>query len=196
MKIKKAVYIKSAVLQNQFIKDEKDQIVLLGRSNVGKSSFINSLVNMKKLAYASSSPGKTQTANYYLINERFYIVDMPGYGYAKTSKTKKAQFGSLIEYYLLNFNPKALLLLTDIRHAPTQNDCLMYDWLVYHGYKPYIVLTKADKISNNEKVKSLKRAKQIFPDLLHEPIIYSSQNNLGRDEILFLIQETLNVKDE
>jgi GTP-binding protein len=191
MKIKKAAYIKSAALQDQFLRDEKDQIVLLGRSNVGKSSFINSLVNMKKLAYASSSPGKTQTANYYLINELFYIVDMPGYGYAKTSKTKKAQFGNLIEYYLLNFNPKAVILLVDIRHAPTQNDCLMYDWLVYHSYKPYIVLTKADKISNNEKITNLRRTKQTFPALHHEPIIYSSQSNLGRDKILKLMQEML-----
>jgi len=187
MKIKKAVFIKSAVLPEQFINDDKHEIVMLGRSNVGKSSFINSLTNIKKLAYASSEPGKTRSANYYLINDSFYIIDMPGYGYAKTGKKIKAGFGSLIEYYLLNHKPAAVMLLTDIRHEPTENDILMYEWLKYYNYEPYIILTKADKISKNETALNFRRAKKIF-NPAYEPIIYSSQNHLGREKILSLIE--------
>lgn len=196
MKIKKAAFIKSAALKDQYINDEQPQIVLLGRSNVGKSSFINSLVNMKKLARASAEPGKTQTANYYLINEMFYIVDMPGYGYAKTSKKTKSKFGGIIEYYLLNYHPCAVMLLVDIRHEPTENDVLMYEWLKYNEYEPYIILTKADKISKNEIAVNAKKAKQIFNDLTYEPIIYSSNNNLGREQTLNTIAEILDIKDE
>lgn len=195
MKIKKAAFIKSAALKDQYINDEQPQIVLLGRSNVGKSSFINSLVNMKKLARASSEPGKTQTANYYLINDTFYIVDMPGYGYAKTSKKTKATFGGIIEYYLLNYHPFAVMLLVDIRHQPTENDILMYEWLKYNGYAPYIILTKADKISRNEIAINTKKAKQIFADMTYEPIIYSSHNNTGREQILSIIGDVLNIND-
>ncbi|MEL7569081.1 MAG: ribosome biogenesis GTP-binding protein YihA/YsxC [Eubacteriaceae bacterium] len=196
MKIKKAAYIKSAALKDQYINDEQPQIVLLGRSNVGKSSFINSLVNMKKLARASSEPGKTQTANYYLINDTFYIVDMPGYGYAKTSKKTKAKFGGIIEYYLLNYHPSAVMLLVDIRHEPTENDILMYEWLKYNGYEPYIILTKADKISKNEIAVNAKKAKQKFNDLIYEPIIYSSHNNLGREHTLNILSEILGIQEE
>lgn len=196
MKIKKAAFIKSAALKDQYINDDKPQIVLLGRSNVGKSSFINSLVNMKKLARASSEPGKTQTANYYLINDMFYIVDMPGYGYAKTSKKIKAKFGGIIESYLLNYHPVAVMLLTDIRHEPTENDILMYEWLKYNGYEPYIILTKADKISKNETTINSKKAKQVFSDLQYEPVIYSSHNNMGREQTLNKIGEILGIQNE
>jgi GTP-binding protein len=196
MKIKKAAFVKSAVLKDQFINDGKARIVLLGRSNVGKSSFINSLVNMNKLAHTSSAPGKTQTANYYLINDSFYIVDMPGYGYAKTSRKTKARFGDIIEYYLRNFSPEAVMLLVDIRHEPTENDVLMYEWLKHYNYSTYIILTKADKLSRNQIALNLKKINRFFDSLAYEPIIYSSRDNTGREQVLSALGNIAGIKDE
>lgn len=193
MRIKTAVYVKSAALSSQFIEDNLYKIALVGRSNVGKSSFINSLVNRKKLAHTSSSPGKTQTANYYLINDRFYLVDMPGYGYAKRDKTTRAAFGKLIETYLLNYRPQAVMLLIDSRHEPTQNDQAMYEWLLYQFYKPYIVLTKTDKISKNQMAKALKTAKEYFADAPAPPILYSAQTAMGKEEVLALLEQLTTV---
>lgn len=187
MKIKTAVYVKSAALASQFIEDNLYKIALVGRSNVGKSSFINSLVNRRKLAHTSSSPGKTQTANYYLINDLFYLVDLPGYGYAKRDKTTRAAFGKLIENYLLQFRPQAVMQLIDCRHDPTENDKMMYEWLTYHFHTPYILLTKADKISKNQMSKALKTAKEYFPDTPHSPILYSAQSGQGKEEVLRLL---------
>lgn len=187
MKIKTAVYVKSAALASQFIEDNLCKIALVGRSNVGKSSFINSLVNRRKLAHTSSSPGKTQTANYYLINDLFYLVDLPGYGYAKRDKTTRAAFGKLIENYLLQFRPQVVMQLIDCRHNPTENDKMMYEWLTYHFYTPYILLTKADKISKNQMNKALKTAKEYFPDTPHSPILYSAQSGQGKEEVLRLL---------
>ena len=160
MKVTQAEIVISAVQQSQYPEDNLPEIVLLGRSNVGKSSFINTLIQRKGLARTSSQPGKTQTMNFYKINDAFYFVDMPGYGYAKVSKKEREKWGVMIEEYLQKReNMVLVLLLVDSRHEPTEDDRLMYDWLTYYGLDPVIIATKADKIS---KVRQKKAVDNIF----------------------------------
>ena len=163
MKVTQAEIVISAVQQSQYPEDNLPEIVLLGRSNVGKSSFINTLIQRKGLARTSSQPGKTQTMNFYKINDAFYFVDMPGYGYAKVSKKEREKWGVMIEEYLQKReNMVLVLLLVDSRHEPTEDDRLMYDWLTYYGLDPVIIATKADKIS---KVRQKKAVDNIFNTL-------------------------------
>lgn len=157
MEIKQSEYVTSAVNQQGFPDSDHIEFMFCGRSNVGKSSFINMLCNRKSLARTSSSPGKTQTLNIYLINKSFYFVDVPGYGFANVSKEVKASFGKMIENYLENrLNLKLVFLLVDFRHKPTEDDVLMYQFLKYHGYAVTVIATKADKVKNSERAKNKK----------------------------------------
>ena len=158
MKVNKAEIVISAVSEKQYPNDALPEIVLLGRSNVGKSSLINTLINRQHLARTSSKPGKTQTMNFYQINDIFRFVDMPGYGYAKVSRKEKQKWGEMIENYLLNReNLKDVFLLIDSRHEPTEDDALMYNWLKYYHLPTHIILTKFDKLSASKKKKSVRQ---------------------------------------
>lgn len=154
MIIKNAEFITSAVSLDTLVDDNKVEFMFCGRSNVGKSSFINMLTNRKSLARTSSNPGKTQTLNYYLINNDFYFVDVPGYGYARVSKSIKETFGKMIEDYVVNReNLKMVFLLVDFRHKPTEDDILMYNFLKYYNKDVTVIATKSDKIKNSERAK-------------------------------------------
>lgn len=157
MIVKDAKLLITAVKPEQYPEVGPIEIALAGRSNVGKSSMINTLINRKKLARTSSSPGKTQTLNFYEINNLFRFVDLPGYGYAKVSKSERDAWGRMINTYLKNRpNLGEVFLLLDIRHKPNENDILMYNWILEQGFAGYIVATKADKLSGNDRVKAIK----------------------------------------
>ena len=162
-----------------------------GKSNVGKSSLINSLVNRKALARTSAQPGKTQTINFYNINESIYLVDLPGYGYAKVPQSEKEKWGKMIERYLHTSKVlKAVFLLVDIRHDPSANDKMMYDWVVHNGYNPIIIATKMDKLKRSQIQKNLKAIKtglNLRPGSIMIP--FSAETKQGRDEIWALIDE-------
>lgn len=166
------------------------EIAFSGKSNVGKSSLINGLINRKSLARTSSQPGKTQTINFYNVNDDLYLVDLPGYGYAKVSLEVKAKWGKLIERYLNNSKQlRAVFLLIDIRHAPSDNDKTMYDWIINNGYNPIIIATKADKVKRSQLQKQLKQIRQGLDLIENTPIIpYSAVTKQGRDEIWELIE--------
>ena len=170
--------------------NDKPEIAFAGKSNVGKSSLINSLVNRKSLARTSSQPGKTQTINFYNINEELYFVDLPGYGYAKVSETEKVKWGQMIERYLHSSEQlKAVFLLIDIRHDPSANDKMMYDWIVDMGYDPIIIATKLDKIKRSQvqkHVKMLREGLDLVPGTKIIP--FSSTSKQGRDEVWNLIE--------
>ena len=175
------------------------EIAFAGKSNVGKSSLINGLLNRKSLARTSASPGKTQTINFYNINEALYLVDLPGYGYAKVSEQEKIKWGQLIERYLHTSGQlRAVFLLIDIRHAPSANDKMMYHWIVEQGYQPIIIATKLDKIKRSQVqkcIKILKEGLELVPGT--KVIPFSSQTKQGRDEIWDLIEtEYLNQSEE
>lgn len=169
------------------------EIAFAGKSNVGKSSLINGLLNRKSLARTSAQPGKTQTINFYNVNKNLYFVDLPGYGYAKVSVEIRAKWGKMIERYL-HGSPqlKKVFLLIDIRHVPSENDCMMYDWIVDNGYEPVIICTKLDKIKRSQVQKNLKLIREKL-DLVPVTtmIPFSAQTKQGRDEIWNLIEETL-----
>ena len=193
MKVTQAEIVISAVQQSQYPEDNLPEIVLLERSNVGKSSFINTLIQRKGLARTSSQPGKTQTMNFYKINDAFYFVDMPGYGYAKVSKKEREKWGVMIEEYLQKReNMVLVLLLVDSRHEPTEDDRLMYDWLTYYGLDPVIIATKADKIS---KVRQKKAVDNIFntlrPRKRSDVILFSAATKMGKDEAWEVIEGRL-----
>lgn len=164
---------------------ELPEVAFAGKSNVGKSSLINALMNRKALARTSASPGKTQTINFYNINDAMYLVDLPGYGYAKVSQSVKEQWGKLIERYLQKSKQlKAVFLLIDIRHDPSANDKMMYDWIVAQGFEPIIIATKLDKIKRSQVAKHLKAVKQGLGLIPGTKVIpFSSVTKQGRDEI-------------
>ena len=167
------------------------EIAFAGKSNVGKSSLINGLMNRKSFARISATPGKTQTVNLYNINEEIYLVDLPGYGYAKVSEKEKIQWGKLIERYLQNSKQlRAVFLLIDIRHAPSANDKTMYEWIAANGYRPVIIATKLDKIKRSQKDKQLKLIREGLSVLPGTVIIpFSSVSKQGRDEIWSYVEE-------
>ena len=141
--------------------NQKPEIAFAGKSNVGKSSLINALMNRKSLARTSAQPGKTQTINFYNINDVMYLVDLPGYGYAKVAESEKQKWGQMIENYLHNSKQlRAVFLLIDIRHAPSANDKMMYDWIVYQGYEPIIIATKMDKLKRSQISKHVKLVRE------------------------------------
>ena len=166
------------------------EVAFAGKSNVGKSSLINALMNRKSLARTSAQPGKTQPNNYYHNNEEMYLVDLPGYGYAKVSEKEKIQWGNLIERYLHTSKQlRAVFLLIDIRHEPSANDKMMYQWIVDQGYNPIIIATKLDKIKRSQvqkHVKMIKEGLQLVPGTTVIP--FSSETKQGRDEIWELIE--------
>ncbi len=165
------------------------EFAFAGKSNVGKSSLINGLMNRKSLARTSSSPGKTQTINYYNINNEMYFVDLPGYGYTTANEKVKAQWGKLIEDYLHQSKQiRTVFLLVDIRHAPSENDRIMYDWILDRGYQPVIIATKLDKIKRSQVAKQLKLICDTL-DVVDDTIVipYSSLNKQGREEIYELL---------
>ena len=156
MKINSVNFVTSAVRRSQYPDDKRVEFLLVGRSNVGKSSFINTLVNRKNIARTSAIPGKTQTLNFYLINDLFYLVDVPGYGFAKVSKKLKNKFGMIIEDYLKEReNLKMVFMLVDFRHKPTEDDVLMYNYLKYYNIHVTIIATKSDKVSKNNYEKNI-----------------------------------------
>ncbi len=173
--------------------NELPEIAFAGKSNVGKSSLINGLLNRKALARTSSSPGKTQTINFYNINKELYFVDLPGYGYAKVSQEIKAKWGKMIENYLKKSEMlAAVFLLIDIRHTPSENDVLMYDWITSNGYKPIIIATKLDKIKRSQKDKNIKVIKEKL-NLKGDSIVipFSAETKQGRDEIWDVIENII-----
>ncbi len=167
------------------------EIAFAGKSNVGKSSLINALMNRKSYARISATPGKTQTINFYNINQEFYLVDLPGYGYAKVSEQEKQKWGQMVERYLHGSKQlRAVFLLIDIRHDPSANDKMMYDWIVSWGYHPIIIATKLDKIKRSQKDKQVKAVRQglgLLPGT--EVIPFSSVTKQGRDEIWELAEK-------
>jgi len=182
VKITSAEFIKSAFDRKHWVTDGLPEIAFLGRSNVGKSSLINSLLQRKGLAKDSNTPGRTQSINFFLINESFYFVDLPGYGYAKVSKATRSDWGRIAEDYLRNREELALSVqLIDSRHAPTALDRELFDWLDFNGKEHLVAATKADKLSNNQLLKQLRDAREIFSET--ELAAYSVRTGMGREEL-------------
>ena len=171
-------------------KNQKPEVAFAGKSNVGKSSLINSLVNRKALARTSSQPGKTQTINFYNVNETMYLVDLPGYGYAKVPQSEKEKWGKLIERYLHGSQQlRAVFLLIDIRHEPGANDKIMYEWICHNGYEPIIIATKLDKIKRSQiqkQVKLIREGLKVRPGT--QIIPFSSETNQGVAEVWNLME--------
>lgn len=177
---------------------KRPELAFAGKSNVGKSSLINALMNRKALARTSSQPGKTQTINFYNINEAMYLVDLPGYGYAKVSPSEKAKWGKMIEKYLHTSKYlKAVFLLVDIRHEPSANDKQMYDWILHNGYEPIIIATKLDKLKRSQVQKSIKAVREGLK-LPKEGILipFSAETKQGREEIWNLMDELTGLGEE
>ena len=186
MRIKQSEFIISAVKRNQYPVDNRAEIAFVGRSNVGKSSIINSLTNRKKLAKVSSTPGKTRLVNFFLINNDFYLVDLPGYGYAKVSKAEKDSWGKTIEMYLTGREQlKRIVLLVDSRHKPTGDDVMMYEWAKHFGYDVVVVATKSDKLKNSEFKKNEKIIRETLK-LTDDDKLYffSSLNKRGIENLI------------
>lgn len=176
----------------------KPEIAFAGKSNVGKSSLINGLLGRKSFARTSSQPGKTQTINFYNINDFMYCVDLPGYGYAKVPKETQVKWGKMIERYLnKSAMLKAVFLLIDIRHAPSANDKEMYQWILHNGYKPIIIATKLDKIKRSQlqkQIKTIKEGLQVEPDTIIIP--FSAETKQGKEEIWNLIDQITGYEEE
>ena len=175
-----------------------NEVAFAGKSNVGKSSMINALLNRKSLARTSAQPGKTQTINFYNVNDAMYLVDLPGYGYAKTSASEKEKWGKMIENYLHTSKKTAgSLLLIDIRHDPSANDKMMYDWMVYQGFTPIIIATKLDKIKRSQiqkNVKAIREGLKVKPGTVIIP--FSSETKQGRDELWEVIDSFVLPQEE
>jgi GTP-binding protein len=193
MNVNKADLYITAVSRAQYPDDGRMEIAFVGRSNVGKSSTINTLTNRKKLARISSEPGKTRVINFFDIESKIYFVDLPGYGFAKVSKTEKEKWGNMIETYLTGRKQLQFIIqLIDIRHKPTKDDVMMYEWIKYFGYNCIVVCTKADKISKNEVQKNLQVIKSELK--FHEDdniIAFSSMDKRGKDEVWSIIDSEL-----
>ena len=183
-----------AVRTTQYPTDNLPEFLIVGRSNVGKSSFINTLVNRKSLARTSAKPGKTQTLNFYNIYDMCYIVDVPGYGYAAVSNAKQEKFGLMIEEYIMNRpNLKHVFLLIDYRHKPTENDLIMYDFLKYYNLPVTVVCTKYDKVKKSLKDKQNKIIENTIDVAMGDEIIYFSKiTKVGRDKIISIMESKIN----
>lgn len=196
--------IKNAELKGIFVKmdqlpqEKVAEIALVGRSNVGKSSLINRIVNRKNLARSSSTPGKTRTINFYWVNREWYLVDLPGYGYAKVSKAEKARWGKMIEDYLQKRSQlRGVIQVVDVRHSPSQEDVMMNEWLLHYHIPTLVVATKSDKISRGSRGKNLtviKKTLQIEAGI--EPICFSAQSGEGVEEVRTAIEDLLSSQTE
>ena len=182
-----------AVRRSQYPEAGLPEFMLLGRSNVGKSSFINTLVNRKNIARTSSVPGKTQTLNFYIVNNEFYLVDAPGYGYAAVNKQQQKKFGLMIEEYLQKRDQlKRAFLLVDFRHKPTEDDLLMYNFLKYYNVPVTIVATKVDKVSSSKKDKNFQTLKNTLDVVVGDNIVlFSSVSKMGKESVLKLIEDLI-----
>ncbi len=193
MNLNKARYELTAVKPDQYPEGSMPEVALVGRSNVGKSTIINTLLNRKNLARVSSEPGKTRGLNFYNIDEVLYFVDLPGYGYAKVSKDKKGSWAGIIETYLNTRRQlKMVIMLVDIRHAPSEDDRLMYAWIVEHGLPHVVVATKADKITRSQvqgKVQDIRKVLGIGTEI--EVIPYSSETKQGREAVWSAVNASL-----
>ena len=194
MKINKAEILISGVSIEHYPTDKLPEIALAGRSNVGKSSFINRMIQRKNLVRTSSKPGKTQTLNFYKINEAFYFVDVPGYGYAKVSKEERDKWGGMMEEYFQSRDTlKVVVLITDIRHKPTKDDIQMYKYLKHFGLSVLIIATKLDKVPKSKRASHLKQSKEAFnidPD--DHVVPFSSETGEGKDAAWGLLKAYLN----
>ena len=185
----------SAVRESQYPTDGKDEFLLVGRSNVGKSSFINTLINRKNFARTSAKPGKTQTLNFYLINNYFYLVDAPGYGFAYVSKQLKNKFGLIMESYLESReNLKMVFMLIDFRHKPTDDDIMMYNYLKHYDIPVTIVCTKVDKVSKNSHEKQINLITKTLDVKKSDLVLFSSITKLGRAEIYNRLIDNIELK--
>ena len=184
-----------ATRRSQYPDNGRPEFLLVGRSNVGKSSFINTILSRKNLAYTSSKPGKTQTLNFYGVNDKFYLIDVPGYGYASVDKNTQAKFGMMIEEYLEKRDQlKRVFMLVDFRHKPTEDDLLMYNFLKYYNIPVTVIATKADKISGSKKEKNLKMLlKDLDLVIGDDLVVFSSVTRLGVKEVLNKIEEIVDV---
>lgn len=182
-----------AVRTSQYPEDNLPEFLLVGRSNVGKSSFINTLIERKNYAHTSSKPGKTTTLNFYLVNNSFYIVDVPGYGYALGGKEKQRKFGMMIEEYLkTRSSMRKVFLLVDYRHKPTEDDCLMYNFLKYYHIDVEVIATKYDKVNKNGRVKQDKLITDTLQLPAEKPFIpFSTVTKKGREEVYQIIEENI-----
>ena len=194
MKLDKVDLYISAVRRSQYPTDGRPEFIMLGRSNVGKSSFVNTILNRKNLARISSKPGKTVTINFYNVEDTFYLVDVPGYGYADTSKEEIRKFGMMVEEYLEKREElKRVFLLIDFRHKPTNDDVLMYNFLKYYQIPVTIIATKADKVSSREKEKAMKTIKETLDLVVGDNIVvFSSISKEGKEEVLNIIETLIN----
>lgn len=195
MKINRVNLEISAVRRSQYPTDNKPEFLLVGRSNVGKSSFINTLIHRKNYARTSSQPGKTQTINFYLVNDEFYLVDAPGYGFANVSKPMRKKFGLMMEDYLINRpNLKNVFMLIDFRHKPTNDDLMMYQFLKYYDIPVTVVATKVDKvgITNSKKQRNL-ILDQLDLVVGDDFVMFSSVTKLGKEEIYDRIERTTEI---
>ncbi|MBQ8472936.1 MAG: YihA family ribosome biogenesis GTP-binding protein [Bacilli bacterium] len=190
MKISSAKLDVIAVRRSQYPNDNKPEFLLVGRSNVGKSSFINTLLNQKNLARTSSRPGKTQTLNFYLVNDLFYLIDVPGYGYASVNHEQQKKMGLMIEEYLEKRDEmKRVFMLVDFRIKPTENDILMYQFLKYYNIPVTLVLTKVDKVSTSKKEKHLKVIKDTINLAVGDDLVlFSSVSKTGKSEIFKILE--------
>ena len=193
MKFDNVILSDVAVRVSQYPTDNKPEFLILGRSNVGKSSFINTLVNRKNIARTSSKPGKTQTLNFYNIDNTCYLVDVPGYGYAAVSDKKQEKFGIMIEEYIMNRpNLKHCFLLVDYRHKPSENDLLMYDFLKYYNLSVTVVCTKYDKVKKSAKNKQDKLISSTIDIAMGDDIVnFSKITKQGRDRVIEIIESKL-----
>ena len=184
-----------ATRRSQYPDDGKPEFLLVGRSNVGKSSFINSILSRKNLAYTSSNPGKTQTLNFYCVNKSFYLIDVPGYGYANVDKKTQAKFGMMIEEYLEKRSQlKRVFMLIDFRHGPTEDDMLMYNFLKYYNLPVTVIATKADKVGGSKKEKNLKDILNKLDLVVGDDlVVFSSITKLGVKEVLNKIDDLINL---
>jgi GTP-binding protein len=193
MNVNKADIYITAVSRAQYPSDGKMEVAFVGRSNVGKSSTINTLTNRKKLARISSEPGKTRVINFFDIENKIYFVDLPGYGFARVSKTEKEKWGKMIEEYLKGRKQLEFIIqLVDLRHKPTKDDIMMYEWIKYFGYKCIVVCTKADKISKKEANENLQIIKSELKFHDNDNIIaFSSMDKRGKEEVWSIIDSEL-----